>query len=1154
MPKNVGDLVFNGLQYFAQGALIFNSFSRQFIEAQPAPFTDFYQNPNAAALQFSDHMTSSPNSILAIGNQLNLGTQSAVMCEVDLLSGQPITCDEITAMEGLRFDDSTVEDDEVYFSGTAQVNGGSQGWVSVRRGDGSFEHAITPLPFDSVNVEFVDTACNANKCIAVGPYNFGTATACSDFSRINLTADNLILVESGSHIVSGITRYRNNNTVFVITESFENPNLVTNRNRPTFIVVDEDCQVLDVNSHDVIGAGGFNINSLVTTTASVEIDSDTLATGFWAANLPSQSHLGIIFTDFPHATATGGFFGSFPNNVPIISVTDMVSTNDNIYIFSGEATLNASPAGYVLALQIMPNNQTIASGLFFNGAPGLSLTVQPNNQLSITGSDGTGVTTYLTTLNYEVMTSSIVLTAADDCPVEPFEFAAQSFGAISSNTIASPLISDFNTAGILTPTTISSQSPLAITTSRQCGPATGTETSNDGNSNNNNSNVAGAAAGAIVAAVVFICACVVLVGGGFVVRREMTKDDEKEIKRILAEAGDQLDTLIRGDVINNQQLLYIVYQLMSEQTKLDRTNNLGVNLDSSAQRGNFGGVEEKGRVVNVTKKAGIFRHYQFGDFKAVKEVIGKASTKELIVDIYKESVQLDNYFRANRTLMYLFHNSNNQFVSYAYYDAEQKQSMLVNLQDLGADPLWDLPLQKYLSKVSPDLLEKRSDVKAKVLSYLCARSLQLQNIGDLDKALNEKAIFDKLVDRVGHDTPEKHHIIPMQAGKVDFKEGQVRTLLVSEFAPHGNAKQLLPKLANCSVDDKAAFVLDLLLSGYDAVEYLHRFKIYHSDLKLDNFVLDKNYELGVIDFGIAQGPDAESFIGPEAAKHGQRVAPYVHPDFYAKKGRDLDAEDYWQLALSATLTLLDQNFSQPFLPTRDMSSLKLVNSKKQELRESLADIKEKAGIQYGALLDTLIKVFGEDTPAREYGDLLKKCVACYTSGAFKNAEERESLYKRVQDTGVFNQQSAAIQGNLYEGRGRDLNQLKEKLQSAIKVEKSSPVEDTEVQINLGGDDLYFDRDAKNDTQAPTSSVGNNLYFDRNNEETISSQDHSNVSKNPNTIFGSVVQPSEKGQLYHNDSANDQHQSQSGEGVEYQNDNGPKGKYSSSSSSHGMYNN
>lgn len=42
----------------------------------------------------------------------------------------------------------------------------------------------------------------------------------------------------------------------------------------------------------------------------------------------------------------------------------------------------------------------------------------------------------------------------------------------------------------------------------------------------------------------------------------------------------------------------------------------------------------------------------------------------------------------------------------------------------------------------------------------------------------------------------------------------------------------------------------------ESIEFLHQKGIYHRDIKLDNFVLDKNFQLKLIDFGFATESNA----------------------------------------------------------------------------------------------------------------------------------------------------------------------------------------------------------------------------------------------------------------------------------------------------------
>jgi len=44
------------------------------------------------------------------------------------------------------------------------------------------------------------------------------------------------------------------------------------------------------------------------------------------------------------------------------------------------------------------------------------------------------------------------------------------------------------------------------------------------------------------------------------------------------------------------------------------------------------------------------------------------------------------------------------------------------------------------------------------------------------------------------------------------------------------------------------------------VEYLHSKEIFHQDIKLDNFVLDKNLQIKLIDFGYSTEDNTKTFV------------------------------------------------------------------------------------------------------------------------------------------------------------------------------------------------------------------------------------------------------------------------------------------------------
>jgi serine/threonine protein kinase len=68
-----------------------------------------------------------------------------------------------------------------------------------------------------------------------------------------------------------------------------------------------------------------------------------------------------------------------------------------------------------------------------------------------------------------------------------------------------------------------------------------------------------------------------------------------------------------------------------------------------------------------------------------------------------------------------------------------------------------------------------------------------------------------------------------------------------EYVSGGELFQFVEERGRLSEYQAAKFLSQLL----DGVEYLHQNRIYHRDLKLENILLDKDYNIKITDFGLA---------------------------------------------------------------------------------------------------------------------------------------------------------------------------------------------------------------------------------------------------------------------------------------------------------------
>ncbi|KAF5803096.1 putative protein kinase CAMK-CAMKL-CHK1 family [Helianthus annuus] len=119
---------------------------------------------------------------------------------------------------------------------------------------------------------------------------------------------------------------------------------------------------------------------------------------------------------------------------------------------------------------------------------------------------------------------------------------------------------------------------------------------------------------------------------------------------------------------------------------------------------------------------------------------------------------------------------------------------------------------------------------------------------------------------------------------------QKKIYFVLEFAPGGD---LFSKVAKCRFsEDLSRRYFQQLVS---AVRYCHSRGVYHRDLKLENLLLDENWNLKVTDFGLSVVTHrSRSPSDTDGLVHTMCGTPaYVAPEILAKKGYDGAKVDIW---------------------------------------------------------------------------------------------------------------------------------------------------------------------------------------------------------------------------------------------------------------------
>lgn len=125
----------------------------------------------------------------------------------------------------------------------------------------------------------------------------------------------------------------------------------------------------------------------------------------------------------------------------------------------------------------------------------------------------------------------------------------------------------------------------------------------------------------------------------------------------------------------------------------------------------------------------------------------------------------------------------------------------------------------------------------------------------------------------------------------DFFEDQLFTYLVLELCPGGTLKSLIKKKVRLTEQETIKYVRDIL----HGLAYIHDNKIIHRDIKLENFLIDKNDHIKIADFGLSAKIKYEG-----NKKHTVCGTPnYISPELLldAKKGISYEA-DIWALGVS----------------------------------------------------------------------------------------------------------------------------------------------------------------------------------------------------------------------------------------------------------------
>ena len=114
-------------------------------------------------------------------------------------------------------------------------------------------------------------------------------------------------------------------------------------------------------------------------------------------------------------------------------------------------------------------------------------------------------------------------------------------------------------------------------------------------------------------------------------------------------------------------------------------------------------------------------------------------------------------------------------------------------------------------------------------------------------------------------------------------------MIVTELACHGSLFDLIQNRGALSEDTTRHYAKQLL----SAVQHIHSNEVAHKDIKLENLLLDQDFNLKVADFGLSSSISASDRSGFEKSAFGgtpSYMAPELHMRYpYSPQGADLFA-------------------------------------------------------------------------------------------------------------------------------------------------------------------------------------------------------------------------------------------------------------------------
>jgi len=147
--------------------------------------------------------------------------------------------------------------------------------------------------------------------------------------------------------------------------------------------------------------------------------------------------------------------------------------------------------------------------------------------------------------------------------------------------------------------------------------------------------------------------------------------------------------------------------------------------------------------------------------------------------------------------------------------------------------------------------------------------------GDMERFLEEARLLDRL-----------NHPNIVQVHSVDQVEGKI--LIAMEYVPGVNLQELLRQQGKLSIPQ----ALDIAIHVLDALDYAHRNRTIHRDIKPGNILIRKDGVVKLVDFGLA------TILGTGSYAGGAGTYVYMAPEDFEQEEHSDHRSDLWAVGVT----------------------------------------------------------------------------------------------------------------------------------------------------------------------------------------------------------------------------------------------------------------